>query len=223
MSETLRTGWKPVLQDRSTGFQPVLQQFDPDAEVEVRRRNLPHWRQPGATYFVTFRLADSLPQAKLAALRAEREEWLKRNPPPRSAAALVGYQALFSNRVEQYLAAGYGACWLKRPEAADIVARALAHFDGKRYQLGDYVVMPNHVHVLVTPVAGQELWALLHSWKSYTANRINELVGRQGALPQEEFYDHIVRDEDELLAFRAYIAENPIKARLSSNEYRQGP
>ena len=109
---------------QGTGWKPVLQEFDPEAELEIRARNLPHWRQQGATYFVTFRLADSLPQAKLGSLRAERMQWLREHPLPVSPAELRRFQALFSAKIERYLAAGYGACWLKRPALAGRVVRS---------------------------------------------------------------------------------------------------
>ncbi len=199
---------------------PILQAFDPDAEVEVRIRNLPHWRQAGATYFVTFRLADSLPQGKLISLQEEQRRWLAANPPPRLPEKVVAYQRLISDRLEAYAAAGYGACWLKRSDVADIMEAAFLHFDGQRYSIDDFVIMPNHVHVLVTPLPGFELSDIQHSWKSYTAKQINKLVGRTGRLWQEEAYDHIVRDEDELIGCRSYIAANPEKAGLKPGEYR---
>src|SRR5438874_12566677 len=101
---------------------PSFQGLHPDKPVTVYQRHLPHWRQPGATYFVTFRLADSLPQAKLASLRADRERWRKSHPPPRSDATARAFQVLFSERIEQYLAAGYGACWLRRSAVMDVMA-----------------------------------------------------------------------------------------------------
>lgn len=188
--------------------------------MEVRIRNLPHWRQAGATYFVTFRLADSLPQGKLISLQEEQHRWLAANPPPRSPEKVAAYQRLISDRLETYLAAGYGACWLQRADVADIVEGALLHFDGQRYALDNYVIMPNHVHVLVTPLPGFELSDIQHSWKSYTAKQINKLVGRTGQVWQEEAYDHIVRDDDELVGCRSYIAANPEKAGLQPHEYR---
>jgi len=219
------TGILPVApkeQAEGTGKMPVLQAFHPDADFEVRSRNLPHWRQEGATYFVTFRLGDSLPREKLDSLKAERREWLRRHPSPRSRALLVRFWELFSAKIEEYLAAGCGACWLRRPEIQDIVEEALRHFHGDRYQLGHYVIMPNHVHGLVTPAASWDLSAILHSWKSFTANRINREVNRRAALWQEETYDHIVRDEEELAACERYIVDNPVQAGLREGEYRLG-
>lgn len=200
----------------------LLQAFDPEAEFEVRTRRLPHWRQRGATYFVTFRLGDALPQVVLRALCMERELWVKEHPPPIAPAELRKFQALFSVKVEQYLAAGYGGCWLRRPEVADLVEGTLRHFDRSRYALGRYVVMPNHVHVLVTPLDNHDLSAILHSWKSYTSNGIHGLLGHRGPLWQRESYDHIVRDEDELRHYVRYIEENPTKAGLGKSEFRLG-
>ena len=211
-----------TLDSEDTGKMPVLQAFDPEAEFEVRQRNLPHWRQEGGTYFVTFRLADSLPRAKLESLRAQRREWLRKHPPPVSPADLRRFQVLFSARIEQYLAAGYGACWLRRPEVADLLEGALRHFDSVRYQLGAYVIMPNHVHLLITPTKGHDLSDILHSWKSYSANRINRAVGRRGTLWQEESFDHLLRSEEELEHYRRYVAENPEKAGLANTDYRLG-
>jgi REP element-mobilizing transposase RayT len=225
------TGFQPVIRSPAaidpaaatdTGRMPVLQEFDPEAELDASQRNLPHWRQLGATYFVTFRLADSLPQDKLRLLRQEREQWLKANPAPRSTQALARFHELFSERIEQYLAAGYGACWMRRPEISQIVETALLHFDGQRYDLGRFVVMPNHVHVLVTPRGEHELSDILHSWKSFTANEINKAVGRRGRLWQDESFDRIVRDTDEFYKTEAYIADNPDKAGLSPGEFRLG-
>ncbi len=205
-----------------TGRMPVLQAFDPEAEFEVRERHLPHWRQEGATYFVTFRLGDALPQAKLRALRAERLHWAREHPPPVPPSESRKFQVLFSAKIERYLAAGYGKCWLKRPQVADIVEKALLHFDRERYRLGWYVIMPNHVHALVTPTPGYELSAILHSWKSFTSNASNRLVGRQGSLWQDESFDHMLRDDDGLRHYRRYIAENPVNAGLREQEYRLG-
>ncbi len=193
----------------STGF------FDPFASVEISRRNLPHWRQGGVTYFVTFRLADSLPQEKLEQLRIEREKWLKTHHEPLSNADKQEYWRLFSKKVEDWLDAGIGSCVLRDPKVAKIVADALQHFDGERYKLGEWVVMPNHVHLLVTPKNGHELTDILHSWKSFTANEINELTGASGAFWQHESYDHIVRSQEELERIEQYIRDNPRKAGIT--------
>ncbi|MGI8957808.1 MAG: class I tRNA ligase family protein, partial [Chthoniobacterales bacterium] len=190
--------------------------FDEFAEVDISRRNLPHWEQSGATYFVTFRLADSLPATKLSELEEERKNWLKFHPQPWSDEEKRDYYERFSNKLESWLDAGEGACVLTQPEAAQIVANALQHFAGERYELGSWVVMPNHVHVLVTPKGAHALGDILHSWKSFTSNRINTLLDRSGPLWQRESYDHIVRNQGALGGITDYILSNPEKANITA-------
>lgn len=186
--------------------------FDPRADIDISRRNLPHWRQEGCTYFVTFRLHDSLPREKLTALRKERDEWLRDNPEPWSPAQKREYHELFSGKIQQWLDAGHGSCLLREPDAAQIVASSLKHFDAQRYDLVAWVVMPNHVHVLLTPRPGFDLGKILHSWKSFSAHEINKMTGRAGDLWQHETYDHIVRDPESLWHFAKYIVDNPSQA-----------
>ncbi len=183
--------------------------FDEFSDVEVTRRRLPHWRQYGVTYFVTFRLADSIPADKLAYIEEERDRWLASHPEPWSEEQKREYYARFSVPIEQWLDQGYGSCALAQPEAAAVVAQALKHFDGQRYQLRSWVVMPNHVHVLITPKAGHQLGDILHSWKRLTAREINRLRAREGQLWQHESYDHIVRNEESLHRVSKYIERNP--------------
>jgi D-tyrosyl-tRNA(Tyr) deacylase len=188
---------------------PLFQPFDPQSPAAIHTRNLPHWEQPGCTYFVTFRLADSLPQAKLQQWKVERDEWLQQHPPPLSEAARAEYHERFPNRLEQWLDAGDGACWLGRPAVAAVVTNALRHFDGQRYTLGEFVVMPNHVHALVTPLGEWTLEQILHSWKSFTAHEINHLLARDGPVWQSEYFDHLVRNEQQLQNLTEYIRQNP--------------
>src|SRR5215469_12976031 len=131
--------------------------FDPDAEFQVRRRYLPHWTQATVTYFVTFHLADSLPAKKLAEFEADKKRWLEVNPPPHNENQIKDYHRNFSQRTQKWLDAGYGSCVLARPEVFQMVEGALKFFDGQRYLLGEHIVMPNHVHVLVTPLGNHEL------------------------------------------------------------------
>ena len=201
-----RTGETPV---------PLFIPFDPEAPAAIHTRNLPHWEQPGRTYFVTFRLADSLPQQKLQQWEAEREAWLRQHPPPHSEELRRDFHERFPARLEQWLDGGYGECLLRRREVADAVEQALRHFDGQRYKLGDFVIMPNHVHALVTPVDEWSLEQIVHSWKSYTAHEINRQLGRSGAVWQTEYFDHIVRNEEALGRFEEYIHQNPLVERAS--------
>ena len=119
--------------------------FDFADGVRIYRRKLPHWRQDGCAYFVTFRLGDSIPQHVLREWKAVREGWLRHHPPPWSEADMAEYHETFTAKMEAYLHAGYGACILRRQGMRAIVEEALRQFDGTRYNLGEFVIMPNHV------------------------------------------------------------------------------
>jgi REP element-mobilizing transposase RayT len=191
--------------------------FDKTQPASIQSRHLPHWRQNGVTYFVTFRLADSLPNAVYSNWRQERETALRLAQQPQEAII-----ENFRERLESCLDEAQGECWLKNPEVAEIVEQALRHFDGERYFLGSYVIMPNHIHALVRPVMEHKLSEILHSWKSFTAKEANKLLGREGAFWQDESFDHIVRDEESLEKFGRYIQENPMKAGLAAKQFRLG-
>jgi len=184
-----------------------------------KHRRLPHLFLEGATYFVTFRLADSMPQAVIERWRGEQDEWLRANPTPRSEAQEIEFRSHFHLRRQAWLDAGHGSCVLRNPAVSKFVAESLHFFDGKRYALGDYVVMPNHVHLLVTPREGYGLSQILHSWKSFSSKAINRHLNHAGTLWQDESYDHIVRSPAQLDHYRCYIADNPLKAKLRSGEY----
>jgi REP element-mobilizing transposase RayT len=183
---------------------------------------LPHWHQDGCTYFVTFRLADSIPKEKLVQWQVELREWLWRNPEPRRPEQEKEYAELFAERFHRWLDDGLGECWLRQPAVSAIVEEALRFFDGQRYWLGHFVVMPNHVHVLVRPTGDNALSEILHSWKSFTAKKINVVLGREGRVWQDESFDCIVRDEPALEKFSTYIQENPARANLKAGEFRIG-
>jgi S-adenosylmethionine decarboxylase proenzyme len=186
--------------------------------VDIRERGrLPHWEKEDGIYFVTFRLADSLPRHILEQLETEREQAekilgsLEREL---SHSEKRRVDMLFSERVNEYLDKGYGECYMRRPEIAEIVANAVKHFDGERYHLFAWCVMPNHVHVVFQTLQRNKLEDILHSWKSYTANRIHGVLDRTGELWQREYYDRLVRDQSELENTIEYTLDNPIKAGL---------
>ncbi|HNR33116.1 MAG TPA: transposase [Candidatus Hydrogenedentes bacterium] len=183
--------------------------FDPSQPIGQLSGNLPHWRQEGVRYFVTFRLADSIPQDKLRQWQEEKDRWLKRNPPPHTPEQVREFWRLFPERFHRWLDAGYGACVLGKPRVEELLRGVLRNFDGERYELGEHVVMPNHVHAVVSPLPGVELSGILHTWKSYSANKINALAGRRGVLWQKESFDHIVRNAEQLERINAYIRHNP--------------
>ena len=213
--------------------QDAFRGLDPHSPVRVYRRQLPHWRQDRVLYFVTFRLADSIPRHVLEGWAEERRTWLAAHglSEAMSGAAWQERYATIPEAVRRAfqrdrarkslveLDRCHGACLLRNPETAQIVADALQFHDGRRLRCGDYVVMPNHVHWLVLPLPTHELESIMQSVKRFTATRINRHVGRTGTLWQKESYDHIVRDLKELERIRLYIEENPAKARLKPAEY----
>jgi REP element-mobilizing transposase RayT len=171
---------------------------------------------------VTFRLGDSIPEAKLKQWEAEMAVWLRAHPQPHSGSDRREFHERFTVGFHRWLDAGYGACWLRRSDVSSIVENALRFFDRQRYIVGHYVAMPNHVHALVRPIMEFTLSDVLHSWKSFTANQINRLVKRRGPLWQDESFDHLVRDEAQMERFARYIMQNPAKARLQPGEFRLG-
>lgn len=187
--------------------------------VEKHERYLPHWEQEGCSYFVTWRLEDSVDQETLALWRGERDVFFTEHPRPWDELTEDTYHKQFTRRMESWLDAGLGACVLHDVCCRDKVVEALRHFDGVRYDLAAWVVMPNHVHVIVCPAAGWRLSQLLHSWKSYTAKKINEVMRRRGTLWMDESFDHIIRDKASLERFVRYVRNNPVKAGLGADEY----
>lgn len=208
---------RPVVQDGSVGVPPAY--LDKQAQIDIHKHKLPHWQQNAKTYFITWRLADSLPKEKLEQLAKEREAWLEKHPEPHSDEQEKEYHKKFSDRINEWLDAGEGSCILRDPKNAKIVADALKHFDGERYDLNAAVVMPNHVHVLVTFREGEDLAKILHSWKSFTAKAINDRSDSDGKIWQPEYFDRMIRNEQHLNATTRYIAENSSKAGLRDGEF----
>jgi len=178
---------------------------------------LPHWTKDHSVYSVTFRLGDSLPKPVVEAWIAERENIIqtaKQMNRPLSDDEGERLQYVFSEKVDKYMDAGHGACWMKQEKIARIVADTLRHFDGSRHRLLAWCVMPNHVHVVVQPLPEHELPEILHSWKLFTANQANKALKRKGKFWQPEYYDHLIRNENDLAHSIEYVLLNPEKAGL---------
>lgn len=197
---------------------PGFQGLREDLPLEVYVRHMPHWRQPGATYFVTSRLGDSLPQAKLHELAGIRREWERQHPPPHSTAALQQLAKSLATYTEAWLDQGFGNCELRIESLRNHLITALHYFDDDRYELGAYVIMPNHAHMIVRPLhwTAQPLESILKSWKQFSSTQINREIGSKGALWQEESYDRIIRDEEHLYRCLQYIGDNPRRANLTT-------
>jgi len=225
--EGIQVGTAIALLVRSVGFQPAEELGRQDAgatvvpfrndAVAIRGRGyLPHWEMEGAIYSVTFRLGDSLPQALLSQFEFERTDILQTAKQLRRDLTDAEKKRLadLRERFDEALDAGHGACQLARPEVAEMVYRALHFFEGQRYALLAACVMPNHVHAVFAPLHGHALADILHSWKSFTSNQANKVLGTTGPFWEREDFDHLVRNAAELERIIRYVVENPRKAGL---------
>ena len=188
-------------------------------EIQHTANRLPHREQEGRAYFLTFRLADSLPAELLDQWERERANWFSLHPEPWSPVEEEEYHLRFSGRLERALDEGHGSCVLRQSEIAEKVGDALAFFEGDRYQQLAWTVMPNHVHVLFAPLGEWTLQNLLHSWKSFTAKAINALLHTTGSLWQKDYFDRLIRDADHFGNCVRYIRRNPAHAHLKPGEF----
>jgi 1-hydroxy-2-methyl-2-(E)-butenyl 4-diphosphate synthase len=225
-------GWSVPLQTVHGASRSLLTQTAEKIRPDWNRlhkstsTHLPHWRIPGATYAVTYRLIDSIPEQELGEYRRKKEilaarleQTLSKSGSRDSLDTVMRIRAemaaLQESMIEPVLNDAHGECWLKRPEIATLLLRAMRHFDGDRYTLHAWSIMPNHVHVIVQPIGEQKLEKILHSWKSFTAKEANDLLERSGGFWQEEYYDHILRDGEDLENQLRYVLENPRKGNAS--------
>jgi REP element-mobilizing transposase RayT len=178
--------------DSSAGIPPAVAGASRPrfGEVKIRDRGpLPHWEKEGATYFITFRLADSLPKSTLDRIASERRAIVTTANQLHRALSnneQQKIQRLSTPVLEQFLDAVAGACHLRNPLIAEDLANTLRHFDQKRYRLFAWCIMPNHVHVVVRLFSGDHLAAVVHSWKSFSATQANRGLGARGTFWQRE-------------------------------------
>ena len=208
---------KPPLPVAPPVSSPVF--LNPYEEIAVSRNRLPHWQQDGRTFFVTFRLGDSIPKVRLDEWREDRETWLRFHPEPWAPEVEREYIRRFANRLEQWLDELHGSCVLRGGAPQRVLASALAHFEGERHRHHSWVVMPNHVHALFALVEGCTLESLLQSWKGFSAREINRATGSSGPLWQRDYFDRMIRNEEHFWNVARYIRNNPGKARLSPGDY----
>jgi len=188
------------------------------------RGYLPHVKREGASYFVTMRLADSLPRAVLLDLKRQHAQRLRTLSGGDRRGREDAHRQLH-RQIERYLDRGAGECHLQRTDISMMVAEALRHFHGTEYLLDDWVIMPNHVHVILWPMANFTLSEIMQSRKRHTARQANRLLGRTGEpFWQPESFDHWIRNDEEKARIRRYIRDNPVKAGLCATpeEWRWG-
>lgn len=165
------------------------------------RGYLPHFDQPDLVQSITFRLADALPVDVIELLSQDKEK-------------LTDLEK--RQRLETYMDAGYGECFLRDPRIGSLVENAFIYFDKVRYRLLAWVIMPNHVHVLIETMLGFPLDEIIQSWKSFTAHQANDLLGRSGQFWFPDYFDRYIRNERHYDNVVRYIHENPVKAGLVS-------
>lgn len=180
---------------------------------------LPHWEQLGKTQFITFRLADSLPQSKLSEIQTRKNCFIQLNPKPWDSQTKTRFERIVTSKMEQYIDQGYGSCILRNPGIRKIVSDALEYHDGVKYNLIGYVIMPNHVHALTEMIGAYEANVTFELIKRYTARNINAITGKSGNLWGRSF-DRLVRNEEHLKNCIYYIRYNP--RFLQPDEYTLG-
>jgi REP element-mobilizing transposase RayT len=202
---------------------------------ELYRRNLPHWHPEGQMFFITFRLANSLPVQTIQELRrqneAERRVILAQFTCEQQWDELYRLGKKYFGHFDLWLdrCLDESPHWLADEKVAQVVADEIHHMDGERYRLIAFCLMPNHVHLLVDTsqytltlahegvTASYPVADTLKLLKGCTARYGNQTLGRTGAFWHHESYDHVVRDQPEFERIIWYIANNPVKAGLVKN------
>ena len=188
------------------------------------RRNLPHFQPEGATLFITFRLSNSLPHEVVGRLQVEKDLAEKRinlmiDTSEREKEQLKEQYRLFDLWENALASVACGEKYLSNPRIAELVAESMHYRDGSVYYLEAFCIMPNHVHLVCTPLIGPggmvyTLSKIMHSLKRHTARKANQILGREGAFWQHENYDHYIRDAADLERIIEYVLLNPVKAGL---------
>ena len=205
--------------------------FDRQAESLVSKRNMPHIDMPGHLTFVTFRLADSMPRDIVEQWHHELVVWFQEHGLGGRTIEEVfkadDVDELLKNELRRFknrrwhghLDDCHGACVLRSKQTRNLVEESFLHFEGDRYDLERFVIMPNHVHLLLQMRPGFPLRKQLTETMRYSGRRVNTLLKQDGAFWQSEPFDHVVRSEAQFEYLQQYISENPQKAGLSEGEY----
>ena len=176
---------------------------------------LPHIEVPQGTYFVTFRLFDSLPQSVLNKYRQELE--LKKQSNKLSAQLLTN---AYQSKINKYLDSCYGKCWLRDPKIASLLVKAFQKNQDKSYTLYAYTIMPNHVHILFSLTGAQTLSKVIGNWKGATSFYANKILQRSGVFWQREYFEKIIKSQRQFEFVVRYIYRNPVKAGLCDDPFK---
>lgn len=197
--------------------------------MDFYSRNLPHWQPNNAEFFVTFRLANSLPKPAVDRIKSDWEILKQEiqnyseseNKEPDNLIELRKKQKLLFKKYEKRLdKAETGPTWLSNPEVANLVCQAIHYRDNDEYDLYAFCVMPNHVHMVFQMLRENKeerapaVTKMLQSLKWFTAYKANEILNREGQFWQHESFDRYIRDQEELESTIKYVLNNPVKAGL---------
>ncbi len=171
--------------------------------------HLPHWHQANAMQYVTFRLCDSLPQTVLAQIDEFKFNFYRLHPKPWDDQTTKDYYNAIGPYQERMLDSGMGSCLLRNPEARKYLSNALLYGDGTRYDLKAFVIMPNHVHLLMEDIIGEDVNNIIKSIQRFSATKINRLFGRKGVLWMDDDFDRVVRSLPHYHHCVNYIISNP--------------
>lgn len=184
--------------------------LEKDKPIEISSKDkLPHWHQDGKIQFITFRLADSLPQSKVNELKEKIQIFENHHPRPWDETTLIEYHKIVSPEYEKFLDNGYGECILKESRFRRIIKEAIFYYNDSKYEVIAFVIMPNHVHLLLRILKNNKLNKIMQSIKRYSAREINKQLNRDGALWMKRYFDRIVRNREHLNHCLNYIKENP--------------
>ena len=179
--------------------------YDKDEAKTVTVGHLPHISERQKLYAVTFRLHDSLPHGTVRAYMEDCKRTFGDDTP----SFKTKREVLLHEKMMTAMDAGYGECLLKDKDARNIVEEAFEHVDNNMAMVHAYVIMPNHVHVVIETLGGTDIQQVMHSLKSYTAQKINTLMLREGSVWQREYFDRIIRNEAHYINAINYIRDNP--------------
>jgi hypothetical protein len=177
--------------------------LDPRFEIKSHGRQLPHWQQGEVMQFVTFRLKDAMPREKLLEWEQDLTLWKRHHPPPWSDEDWQEYHRRFTWRLEEWLDAGSGSCLLADATPREFLAETIMLDHGKRANHHAWVIMPNHAHLLFTPL--YPIDGLLKNWKGLSARRMGN-----GSIWQKGYRDTMIRNEKHFANVVRYIRRNPI-------------
>jgi REP element-mobilizing transposase RayT len=191
---------------------------------EHYRRNLPHIQPRGATFLVNFRLAGSLPEEVVKALHAEAEQLQKKlilikDTEEKFLLRDKEQRRLFGKWDGALHRSQHGPFYLRDDRIAELVTNSIRYHDGEWFDVEAFCIMPNHVHLVITPYEKTEtedygLTQIMHNIKRNSAKQANAILGCKGAFWQHENYDHFARDDAELERIIKYVLFNPVKAGL---------